>query len=145
METSWSLGILIGIPACILLILIIMAFVAFCLFEGEDGIAFGGVVALIVALGVMAFAFYPYSGEYHQWRGVSGTVESIDKRLIKDGDGMTERFVAQIDGAEYGCDDTRCAGVKVGDELTLSCKREWQYTGTDGYGCKYVGREAADR
>ena len=108
----------------------------------NDGPMVAGVAAaaLVIIVAFTAWGFYPYKAEYHQWATTSGAVTDINSRLIgTDGSGLTERFVVTLDGVgDRACDDTRCASVKVGDVLTLSCKREWQFSGTDGYGCNFV-------
>lgn len=153
-ETTWSIGHYVGIAFAILAaVFVVTAIIAVVAalrskYPEDLWLLTGALVALaIITGGITAWGNYPYDAEYHQWRGVQGEVTHIDKRLISAGDkGMSERFVVTIDGVgERGCDDTRCAGVDVGDVLTLVCKREWQFTGTDGYGCNYIGttRKAA--
>lgn len=149
-ESTWSLGVLIGLPviALILVIGIVVLALAIRAWRSDDGYASedGKIIALITS-GILVFlvigaavGFYPYKAEYHQWETTTGRVTDVNSRFIgKDGGGSTQRFVATIEGVgERGCDDTRCATVKVGDVLTLTCKREWQFTGTDGYGCNFV-------
>lgn len=148
---TWSLGVLIGVPAAV--ICLVFGFVALGIFakwqrEDHDALPLvGGAVAFIlVVIGICAspvVGFYPYSAEYHQWRDHGGVVAKIDNRLISTGKAMETKFVVRFEGStqQYGCDDTRCASVQVGDRLTLSCKRAWQYTGTDGYDCRFVSTE----
>lgn len=150
---TWSLGVLIGGP---LLTLLVIAFViggfawlhaarkdneGFFLFLAIMCWVLGGLT--VIGMGV---GYYPYGGDYHQYRNVSGTVAKIDSRLIGNSGGGTDtKFVVRFDGSatQFACDDTRCAQVDEGDALTLSCKRTWQYTGTDGYDCRFVKTEAA--
>lgn len=150
-ETTWSLGVLIGLPLTLLLLLaclVLMILGAVWARRDSDGwqvTGFGVVVGAIVLV-IAAWRFYPYSAEYHQWQPASGQVESIDSRLVSIGNDKSpsERFVVTLDdGEQYACDDTRCAQVKPGDLLDLSCKRAWQYAGTDGWDCKFYGREVA--
>lgn len=150
-DTTWSLGMWIGVPLTIVLVLIgLAAIVVGLLMWKEDGAGFflaGGVVWLVVVLGIALspLGFYPYHSEYHQWRELGGTLTQVDKRLISTDNGMEDKFVVRFAGSsqQYGCDDTRCAGIHVGDYLALSCKRAWQYTGTDGYDCRFVATEPA--
>lgn len=151
METTWSMGVLIGLP--LLLIALGSCIVAWFWagrFAGYDADfnrkatrwVSGTAAALLVVVGLAGF--YPYGAEYHQWRPVSGTVAKIDKRLIGNGKGMEEKFVVVFagDGQQYGCNDTRCASVRPGDSLAITCKRTWQFAGTDGYDCNFVSTEA---
>jgi hypothetical protein len=145
----WTLGTLIWLPIVALLVLGLVAFAVFCFMESEPGLGVGSIalaVAFIVGTALPSFGMYPYKAEYHQWRDVSGTVEKIDKRLIGSSDKMEDKFVirfANSGGRQFGCDDTRCASVTAGDWLKLSCKRVWQYTGTDGYDCRFSDTKAA--
>lgn len=154
LETTWSLGTLIWLPISALLVIGLIAFgeIAKRAREGastyDKGLWTGTkwcsrALALLFVIGT-ALGMYPYAGEYHQWRDVAGTVASIDNRLIGTGDGMETKFVVRFADTDqqYGCDDTRCAQVREGDRLTLSCIRAWQYTGTDGYDCRFVSTEA---
>lgn len=149
---TWSLGVLIGGPVTVLLALIGLAAIGVGIWlkakgERDTWILTGGGsawLAVVVGLAVSPLGFWPFAAEYHQWREVSGTVQQIDKRLIGSGDKMEDKFVVRFTdgGLQFGCDDTRCASVREGDSLTLSCKRAWQYTGTDGYDCRFVSTEA---
>lgn len=147
-ETSWSLGVLVGLPVTAAFITLGVAIIVRGLradWEVLDlprsaVVTFG---ALIVAttLAIAFGSFWPFSAEYHQWRPVAGQVAAVQSRLIGDGGGgTTQKFVVRLkdDGSEYACEDTRCSLVKVGDRVDLSCKRAWQYTGTDGWDCNYV-------
>ncbi len=145
-DTSWSLGVLVGLPVLGVLLLIAIGLTIFGVlmwFRGDYGdwlflAVPSGVVAVIFAL-VVVLGFYPYKAEYHQWRTTSGEVTAVKSRILGSGDGINQRFVVRIEGTGYrSCDDTRCADVEVGDMLTVTCKRAWQFTGTDGYDCNFV-------
>jgi hypothetical protein len=152
-----SLGVLIGLPVASLLVLAGLA----CLIAGirlrvkrglwttENfdvpawGVAATGIVVVVATLVVTGFTMWPWTAEYHEWQTVSGTITGVNSRLLAsgtEGGGSTQRFVVQFagDGRQYSCDDTRCALLHKGDQLTLSCKRAWQYTGTPGYDCNYI-------
>jgi hypothetical protein len=150
--TTWSLGTLIWLPVAFLVMLILLGFALWMfrkwLSETFDpgvflGLAIGSLVLTVLLIAGTVIGMYPYQAEYHQWRTESGTVTQVDSRLVSAGDsgGSNERFVVVLDGdRQRSCDDTRCAQVEIGDLLTLSCKRSWQYSGTDGWDCNYVGR-----
>lgn len=97
-------------------------------------------VPLVAAIWV-ATTWPSFDMKYHSYNEVTGQVTSISQRLVTEGDGMSEKYVFVIDGQEYGCTDTRCGLVIVGDTVTLSCITVWEYAGTDGYDCKWVSKE----
>lgn len=150
-ETSWSLGVLIGLPVWILLLIVLTVCVAFGFFlvrrdgrgvnywsDGELVLVWSTVFFVLVFLSG-ALLFYPYKAEYHQWRTMGGEVVKIDSRLL---DGANQKFVVTFaNGDQLGCNDTRCAAIETGDVLWLSCKRTWQYAGTDGWDCNFVKAE----
>lgn len=93
----------------------------------------------IVWAGIAAVAYIPYGKDYHYWTPVTGAVEKIDSRLISSDGGMAERYVFTIDGQPYGVDDTRAATVSEGDQVSLMCKKEWEWQAVDGWGCRWGG------
>lgn len=104
---------------------------------------FGTAVSFIAAL-VFAVIFtigqFPFDSAYHKYNTYSGTVDQVASRVLPAGDKQVEqKFVVRFKDSdqEYGCLDTRCALVKPGDHLTLSCIKEWEWAGTDGFDCKY--------
>lgn len=158
MQSHWSLGVLVGLPILVLLVVGLGALGAYlfrkCRTEDEvDGPFLLGAAAvcwlaalITLVLMLAPTGYYPYKAEYHQWRPVSGQVAEVSKRLVSDGDhGMQEKIVVLYKGnpQEYGCDDTRCALVKTSDVLDLSCIRHWQYASTSGYDCRFVSRKDA--
>lgn len=158
-DPTWSLGVKIGLPiAGVLLLLALVACVgAACLYVIDkrrggyepgfylvlSAIA-GGCAALVV--GVAAWAFYPYDSDYHRWQPKHGQITEISSRLLSSGDnGTTQKFVVALDsGGEFACNDTRCSLLHKGDYLSLSCKKAWQFSGTDGWDCNYVDSERAE-
>lgn len=149
MLASLSIGILFGVPliSFVLISLAVIAVVARHAQKTSDGydgddfsvIKWGAIAVFLLVLGISAGAYYPWSGEYHEWRTTAGKVETISSRFLGSGKSTTQQFVVLFsDGRERSCDDTRCALVHAGDLLTLSCKRHWQFSGTDGYDCNFV-------
>lgn len=109
-----------------------------------QGFAIACLVGAVISSAGLAWGMYPWKAEYHQWRPVSGVVASVDKRLVSTGDkSMEDKFVVTFTGSgqPYGVLDTRAAGLKVGDRLSITCVRRWQYSGTDGYDCNFVDME----
>lgn len=99
-------------------------------------------IAIVAA--VTWWGMYPWKSEYHHWVPKSGTVARVDSRLVSDGDkSMQTKFVVMFSGddQQYGVLDTRAAGVKTGDRMTVTCVRIWQFSGTDGYDCNFVSLE----
>jgi hypothetical protein len=104
--------------------------------------AWGGlgaaVVTLIVSI-IPGVGFYPFSYEYHSYHVHGGTVEKISSRILGSSDSIEQKFVVQFQGdtTMYGCQDTRCANVHVGDQLSLKCKKVYQWAATPGYDCHW--------
>ncbi len=101
-------------------------------------------VLIVVVVAMTWWFMYPWKSEYHYWMPKSGTVARVDSRMVSTGDkSMETKFVVMFTGddQQYGVLDTRAAGVKTGDTLTITCKREWQFSGTDGYDCNFVSLE----
>lgn len=154
MSDRWSLGVLIGLPiagliALALLVALVLATGAW--WSGRDSVdgndvpisaPLGVFAALLVTVLLTGWFMWPWSTEYHRWHTTTGTVTAVSSRFLASdtsGGGSTQRFVVELKGlGERACDDTRCALVKPGDHLTLSCKRAWQYAGEHGYDCAYV-------
>jgi len=108
--------------------------------------AFGGfsIGLLVVTLAVYFLATWPtFNMEYHSYHQVGGVVSDVQARFLAgESGGSTQNFAVQFEGSDqvYRCDDTRCALIKQGDYLALSCIRDWQWAAgsTDGYGCQFV-------
>ncbi|MFE5290379.1 hypothetical protein ACFRAQ_35995 [Nocardia sp. NPDC056611] len=156
-HVRYSLGALIGLPIAALVFGILGLILAVSVVKviknviaenGDadafaDGVIWGGgaLIPLAISAAVFVGAWWPFDWEYHQWRPVRGEVAQIDSRMLSDGDkGMSQMFVVRYaqDTNEYRCDDSRCAAVKPGDVLELTCKRAWQWTGTPGRECQFV-------
>ncbi|HSV40039.1 MAG TPA: hypothetical protein VLI04_14870 [Nocardioidaceae bacterium] len=153
-DTHWTLGVLVGWPVT-LVIVAGFASAAYALFRRSKALkanssyadhrlplVFGWAAAAtaVFIFGAVALSSFPYGAQYHQWRPVSGTVASIDSRLVAGSSAADEKFVVTFEGGrqQYGCSDTRCAGIDVGDDLSLSCIRKWEWAAVGGYDCRYV-------
>lgn len=134
-----SLGTIVWLVFTVL-ILIGTAVIAVIALRSDEsgGYVLAGVILLLWVAG-SAFGMYPYSAEYHSYKPVSGVVEKIDSRIVAKSNGQETKFVVKFasNSQLYGCNDTRCANTKVGDKLSLTCIRDWQFAGVDGYTCKY--------
>lgn len=143
---SWSMGVLVGLPIaiiCIVLSLLAIAWGVMLIRDRDfDGwlLFWSSVLCLVATLAISGWAFYPYQAQYHKWHQSTGIIKTISSRFLGDGDsGTTQRFVVEFTNGDIrSCDDTRCALLKPGYKLTLTCKREWQFSGTDGWSCNYV-------
>lgn len=147
-DGAWSLGVLVGVPVCILIVIVGLVCAGFLFSDGEPGmgvVAIVCVVAFIIAA-LSPLGYYPLDAEYHQWRKVSGVVEDSGSRLLPSSDGKAteQKIVVRFAGSDldFGCQDTRCALIKKGDTLDLKCKRAWQYQSVSGYDCRFIGRVA---
>ncbi len=151
-----SFGLTIGLPvAGVVLLVAAIVTVVLIRWPQEDwgrddppkGCFVAGAIAFMIAISSMTAAFmYPFDSDYHWWKPTSGTVMAVESRLLGGGENnaVTQRFVVTFtDGRLRACDDTRCATVKPGNVLRLTCKRSFQWTGTDGYDCNFVGVKPA--
>ena len=137
---QWKLSFLIGAPLVAIVLIASVVLIVWLIRNSEDGIMFSiftAATALIIAIPTFFMTCFPLSSEYLQWRPVEGTVQAVDKRMVRDGDGMSERYVLQINGVPYGVDDTRAATLAEGDDVSLMCTREWQWAATPGYACRW--------
>lgn len=137
-----TLGAYVGIPLLVLGALITLALLA-AVIVGDIDIKIPAGIFLVCALLIMGIgvaAYYPFGSEWHSNYRVTGTVQETNKRLIADGDSMSERYVLNIDGKPFGVDDTRASLVKPGDKVTLICNKEWQYAAEAGWACRWGGK-----
>lgn len=147
----WSLNLISGLIVAVVLIVAAVMLSRFWYGKNKtadsyDGdmflwLARGAIAFVVVVVGITALTTFPWEKQYHYWEDKAGVVAEIESRLLKDGDGMSEKYAVRFEGSaqEYGCEDTRCSLVKPGDTLTLRCLRVWEYSGTDGWDCSYVG------
>lgn len=148
-QGRWTLGILIGLPVIVFLVLFLFG-IAVLLgtlahYDHSPNFYWGTVVELIVMCGLglgAGFGYWPWSGEYHQYRTVSGNVDTVSSRLVSAGDkgGSNQKFVVTLQGGnqQYGITDTRAALLKSGSHVVLKCKRSYEYGSNDaGYDCKW--------
>jgi hypothetical protein len=101
------------------------------------------VIAVLIVVATW-WGMYPWRYEYHHWVPKAGEVSTVDSRLTGTGNGaMEDKFVVKFSGdsQQYGVLDTRAAGIKPGDHLTITCVRRWQWSGTHGYDCNFVALE----
>lgn len=146
-ETTVSQGAIWGTVGFIIVLIIalVVIFGSWLAYQEDDdkfwiGSAVFGVLVGIFASVIYITSMWPFSWEYHEWRAVSGTVDQVSSRTMSDDNGnMVQRFVVRYgNGDERACDDTRCSLLKPGDQLSLTCKREWQWVGEHGWSCNYV-------
>lgn len=135
----WDFGFTVGMwIAGIIALLCILAIVAEIIW-GLDGMGAGvGIIGLLLTLAVTGITAWPWEAQYHQWRPVDGTVDQISSRMIADGEAMSQRFVVVIDNQQYAIDDTRASLLKVGDQVSLMCIKEWVWASTPGDACNWV-------
>ncbi len=140
MITSGALFGTIGLVV-ILLVLAGIGIGLHVLGENElDGIGMGTVIiGTIVSLVVYCILMWPFKTEYHIWQETNGSITQIERRMISVGNGgMQEVFPLKLTGHKdvYRVDDSRAATFKIGDEVKLLCKREYDFAGYDGWTCK---------
>ena len=106
------------------------------------------IICAVTVLGIGAatwWGMYPWEAEYHHWTPKSGVVDTINSRIVPGGSAVEQKFVVQFAGEnqQYAVTDTRAAGLRPGDRLTITCVRRWQWSGTPGYDCNFVSMERA--
>lgn len=114
--------------------------------RGNRGLGPGLVALVIFAIAglVGAWNAWPFSGAYHRYEPMGGTVASVSSRLIASGTqngGSTQKFVFTFAGGTspaLGCNDTRCSAVKVGDKVMMMCELTYQWNApSQGYDCNW--------
>lgn len=94
-----------------------------------------------VVIASSAAAYFPWTAQYHVYKPVSGKIQAIGSRIISDGGkSVNQRFGVQIGNQLYGCDDTRCAELQAGEDVTLMCIRQWQWNANSGWVCNWGKR-----
>ena len=152
----WSLGVLVGGPIAIVFIVASVIWTRYASKQYEHNKGYydeglwrtcmwTGIGVLVATLVITAWGYFPYKMEYHHWTTVQGTVTQVGNRILGSSSSLQQKYVVVVNGQEYGCEDTRCALIKKGDTIELSCKRVWQYAGVDGYDCSFVSRTPAKK
>jgi hypothetical protein len=154
MAQQWDTGYLIGMAITIIFtagafLAVIGAAITALVTRGGRGVP-----TMIVAATVMVIAgivgtvvAWPFSGQYHRYQPLGGTVASVSSRLIASdttNGGSTQKFVLTFtDGSALGCNDTRCSAVKAGDNVELMCERAYQWNApSPGWDCNWgIDRE----
>lgn len=100
-----------------------------------------GGLALVVLVAVLWFGtnWPPFDMQYHSYKPVSGTVQTVTSRFLADGKGSSQFYVVELvgDPTAYRCDDSRCSLLAPGKPVKLRCIREWQYASVSGWDCNY--------
>jgi hypothetical protein len=108
-------------------------------FDRHSHWSFAWIPALALPVTVIAsmFGYYPYDGDYHRLQPATGVVQAVDTRFLA----ASQYVVVTYDtGLVVRCDDSRCATVRVGEQLRLLCTKEHQFgspLAADGWGCRW--------
>jgi hypothetical protein len=146
-EGTWSLQFIIGLILVTLTLFLLLAVAVFAAkhWNSEFGPLWtvGALICIPILLGVTACVTFPWESQYHRYEPKVGKVFQVDKRLVKQGEGMQEKLVVQFADlpGQWGCEDTRCASVRPGDMLALRCIKRWDYSASEGYDCRFVAHE----
>jgi hypothetical protein len=137
-----SVWYIVGWVVIAVCLLIGVGFTIFGLSDGDGTVVWLlGVPTIVLTLAIGGWGMWPpFDMEYHRYKHVAGTVDSIDPRMLSDGQGGTSQLYPirlREDGQTYRCDDSRCALVKPGDRIELWCIRQWQYASTHGWVCNF--------
>jgi hypothetical protein len=139
---GWTAGTLIGLPLLAVTVIVIVGVTVWLATAEGPSVLVGGAGVLIVVLLFGAWGFYPFKKSYHYWTPVTGTVAEVDKRLVRDGEGMSEKVVIRFkdDPQQYGIEDTRAALLRPGAQASLLCKKAHQWgPSVDGFDCRWGG------
>lgn len=153
---QWDLGYEIGMVITVILTAAALlssvgGLVTALITKGNRGVGnmLVSFIVFLVAGLIGTIVAWPFSGQYHRYQPLGGTVASISSRLIASGTqngGSTQKFVltfaggTSADGSRpaLGCNDTRCSAVKVGDKVMLMCERSYQWNApTQGWDCNW--------
>ena len=152
----WTLAVLIWLPIAGLLILVALVFGILFLrgalqqrrsfYEDTAEYYMGAGVCLLLVLGLAigtAWGMWPWKAEFHRWQEVNGHVETVSSRFLPGANSGTEqKFVVVLDshpGQPYAIQDTRAALLRKGDQVSLRCKRTYQYQSDSGWDCRWNG------
>lgn len=140
----WSLGVLIGLPIAGLIVLGCLGAIVFGMMCDARELIGGAIIGVVTTGVITGFAMWPWDPSYHQWKTYTGPVAASQLRMVSDGKTTTQVVsVVFANGDERRCDDTRCTTLVAGDILSLTCKRDYQFNGTPGWVCNYVGVKRA--
>jgi hypothetical protein len=151
---QWDTGYMIGMIVTIVLTVVfgIIAIVAGVRWLRQDSEqrdnGYSGLVAVVAAVifliagAVGTWVSFPWSGQYHRYQPQAGVVAKVGSRFLasdQTNGGTTQKFVVTFkDGRSFGCLDTRCSNVAVGDDLTLMCERAFQFNAPyPGWDCNW--------
>lgn len=156
---QWTLGVLIGLPIGLFIVLALLIVAAVCtrhlitwnkrdssdhlLLDNRWAMALwtaGSWCLPFIVLGIIGLAMWPWQAEYHQYRPVHGTVANISNRFVGGDHSTSQKFVVTLTSGsqQYGITDTRAALLKPGDPVSLRCIRVYEYGSNDaGYDCKW--------
>jgi hypothetical protein len=97
-----------------------------------------------ISAGVYVWAMWPFAYTYHHWIPTRGTVESVSKRIVSDGDNISEKYVLKFtDGRLRAVNDSAAGSLKTGDPVSLRCKKAYDFgvpRSAHGWDCKWAGR-----
>lgn len=139
LTASWNTGWLFGMLVLLSLTSIgILVMIVCGIFRVWGGVAGGFLWALIFGV-ITAIVAFPFSGVYHRYQPISGKVtQDVTSRFLGDGNGGTsQNYLVNINGNSYRCDDTRCSGLRKGDDVTLMCEKSYQFNATSGWVCNW--------
>lgn len=141
----WTLGVLIGLPVAVIIILIaffggiILAAISREILPLLVGLAAAVIVAVITGI-----VMWPWQTEYHRYQDVTGTVTGVSHRVVTSGSGdskkIEDKYVVSVQGTDkdFGILDTRASLLKQGDTVHLRCLRVYEFrSSNNGYDCKW--------
>lgn len=143
-----TMEMLVGTIVAVLFLLVGAVFIAVGTRDTYDPLPTIGTGLAIVALTVVFWLWgsWPLAYDYHHWIPTTGTVKSVDKRIVKDGDSISEKYVIRFaDGRTRALNDTIGGSLRAGDVATMRCKKAFEWgvpRESHGWDCKWSGKRS---
>lgn len=140
-----TLGALAGYIVLAIGVIVIICCFAYAFIERDSDGVMAGLAILVIGGGIWLWAMWPpFAYEYHHWQDTEGTVETVSKRIVPDGNGgINEKYVIRFtDGRVRALNDTIGGTLREGDKAVLKCKKAYDFgvpRSSHGWDCKWAG------
>ena len=99
-----------------------------------------GLIFLIMSGFYFGFALPPYDVSFYNTYKVEGQIETIDSAFEGDDGVVSKSFILTVDSTDYfiRSDDQRFRTSEVGDNVILSCNKQFQYFVDPWLDCNFM-------